>query len=133
ATRGAEVFRKSCSSCHRLDGIGFEVGPNLAAMKNRGAEAILLNVLDPNREVNPQFLAYTAITVDGQIVNGMIRQENSTSVELVGAEGKSTILLRSELDSLTSTGQSLMPTGLDQQVTPEDMVSLIEFILSPRP
>ncbi len=52
--RGAEVFRKTCSVCHQVNGIGHQVGPNLATVTNRGAEAILVNLLDPNREVNPR-------------------------------------------------------------------------------
>ena len=57
-SRGRQVFQKTCAACHRLEGVGHEIGPNLASFRNRGAEAMLVNVLDPNREVNPQYVNY---------------------------------------------------------------------------
>ena len=127
---GRQIFRKSCAACHQLEGQGADLGPNLAAMQNRGDEAILLNVLDPNREVNPQYLAYTAITHEGRIVSGMIRNETATSLELVAADNRATTLLRAEIESLTSTRQSLMPTGLEQQIPPSSMADLIAYLRS---
>ncbi len=85
--RGREVFKKICAACHKLDGMGHEVGPNLAAMQNRGPEAILVNVLDPNREVNPQYVNYVLLTDDGRSLTGMIAAETATSVTLKRAEG----------------------------------------------
>jgi putative membrane-bound dehydrogenase-like protein len=127
---GRTVFRTACASCHRLEGIGHEIGPNLAALQNRGADAILANVLDPNREVNPQYLAYTAFTHDGRVYSGMIRNETATSIELVQADNKSATLLREDIESLISTNQSLMPTGMDQQVPPAAMNDLIGYLRS---
>jgi putative membrane-bound dehydrogenase-like protein len=127
---GRAVFRMACASCHRLEGFGYELGPNLAAMQNRGAEVILINVLDPNREVNPQFLAYAASTHDGRVFAGMIRNETATSIELVQADNKSDTLLRDEIESLSSTHQSLMPTGMERQVSPAAMNDLIGYLRS---
>ena len=56
--RGKQLFQKVCAACHRVEGVGHDIGASLAAMKNRGPEAILVNMLDPNREVNPQFVNY---------------------------------------------------------------------------
>jgi putative membrane-bound dehydrogenase-like protein len=130
---GLAVFRRACATCHQLEGEGHAIGPNLAAMQNRGAETILTNVLEPNREVNPQYLAYTLTTADGRVLSGMIRNETATSIELVAADNKVTTVLRADIDTLTSTGQSLMPTGLEQQITPLEMKDLVGYLLSVRP
>ena len=106
------------------------MGPNLAAMRNRGAEAVLTNVLAPNREVNPQYLAYAATLTDGRVINGMIRNETATSIELVQAENRSQTLLRVEIDELTNTRQSLMPTQLDRDISPQQMNNLIQYLLT---
>jgi putative heme-binding domain-containing protein len=53
AQRGKATFRRICSACHRLEDVGHNTGPDLATIKNRGPEAILLALLDPNREVTP--------------------------------------------------------------------------------
>ena len=82
AERGKQVFAKTCAACHKVQGVGHDIGPNLAAMKARGPEAILLNVLDPNREVNPQYLSYAVLTTDGRQLTGMIAAETATSVTL---------------------------------------------------
>jgi putative membrane-bound dehydrogenase-like protein len=128
--RGRQVFRKVCAACHRLEDHGQELGANLAAMRNRGAEAILLNVLDPNREVNPQYVNYVAETEDGRIVTGIIVGETSTSVTLARGEGQRDTLLRREIARLESTGLSIMPEGLEKQIDPQAMADLIAYLLS---
>jgi putative heme-binding domain-containing protein len=128
--RGKEVFQKVCAACHRLEGIGHELAPNLAAMRNRGADAILLNVIDPNREVNPQFLNYTLVTTDGRILTGMIAAETATSVTLRRADNATDTVLRIDIDQLRSTGLSLMPEGLEKQIDKTAMADLIEYLRS---
>jgi putative membrane-bound dehydrogenase-like protein len=128
--RGRQVFRKVCAACHRLEDHGQELGANLAAMRNRGAEAILLNVLDPNREVNPQYVNYVAETEDGRIVTGIIVGETSTSITLARGEGQRDTLLRRQIARLESTGLSIMPEGLEKQVDPQAMADLIAYLLS---
>lgn len=128
--RGKEIFQKNCSQCHKMSGIGFEVGPNLATMKNRGPEAVLLNVLDPNREINPQYLAYVVETRDGLQVSGIVVAETATSVTLQKAEGMKETILRVDIESMRSTGISLMPEGIEQQVDEKAMADLIQFLMA---
>jgi putative membrane-bound dehydrogenase-like protein len=128
ATRGKEVFNKNCSACHRLQNVGHEIGPNLAAMKARGPEAILVNVLDPNREVNPQFLNYLVLTTEGRSLSGMLTAETATSVTLKRQENATDTVLRVDIDQLKSTGQSLMPVGLEKQVDRQAMTDLLEYL-----
>src|SRR4029079_8800025 len=75
AARGREAFRKTCTACHQLEGVGTVVGADLSAIRDRGSESILLNVLDPNREVKPQFLTYVVATDDGRSIAGIITEE----------------------------------------------------------
>jgi putative membrane-bound dehydrogenase-like protein len=128
--RGRAIFQKTCVSCHRLEGKGTEVGPSLTTAKNRGAEFILLNVLDPSREVNPQYVNYVLMTDDGRSVTGLIASETATSVTLRRAEGASETVLRSQIEQLQSTGLSLMPEGLEQQFDAQGMADLIAYLLA---
>jgi putative membrane-bound dehydrogenase-like protein len=128
ANRGHEVFKKNCAACHKLQGVGHEIGPNLAAMKNRGAEAILVNVLDPNREVNPQYLNYLLLTTDGRSLSGVLSAETATSVTLRKQENVSETVLRIDIESLKSSGQSLMPEGMERQINKEAMADLLEYL-----
>ncbi len=127
---GKRHFQKVCAACHRVEGVGYEIGANLAAMKNRGPETILVNLLDPNREVNPQFINYTLTTSDGRILTGMVDAETATSVTLKRGENASDTVLRVNIDELAATGQSLMPEGLEQQLDRQAVADLIAYLMS---
>ncbi|MCC9658629.1 c-type cytochrome [Rhodopirellula sp. JC737] len=127
--RGRGLFRKHCANCHRVEGVGHELGPNLATVRSRGPAFILTNVLDPNREVNPEFLNYAAIDLDGRTYSGVIANETAASITLQRAESAKDSLLRTNLEQLKSTGQSIMPEGLEQQLSPQAMADLIAYLM----
>ena len=129
-SRGKQIFVKSCAACHRLEGVGYELAPNIAAYKFRGPEAILQNVLEPNREVNPQYITYTVITNDERIVTGIISNESETSVTLLRGENGSEIVPRSDISEMKSSKMSLMPEGLESQIDLQGMSDLIAYVLS---
>jgi putative membrane-bound dehydrogenase-like protein len=130
AAKGKAVFQKICATCHKVEGFGHELGPNLATFKARGAEALLLNILDPNSEVNPQYLNYVCELDDGRVLSGMIASETATSVVLRRAENATDTILRGSISELRSTGQSLMPEGMEKDIPPQTMADLIAYLLS---
>ncbi len=126
--RGRVVFEKRCSSCHRLRGIGKSIGADLAALKDRTGKALLTAILDPNRAVEAKFLSYTAVTSDGKSVSGMLLSETGNSVTLVSTDGKEHVLLRRDLDQLISSQRSLMPEGLEKDLSKQDIADVITFV-----
>ena len=64
--KGRAVFRKACVACHRLENVGVSIGANLVGIGKSGSGSILLNILDPNRDVKPDHLMYTVTTKTGQ-------------------------------------------------------------------
>jgi putative heme-binding domain-containing protein len=72
-------------------------------------------------------------TLEGRLLNGIIVAETATSLTLRRAEGKEDTVLRSEIDALSSTGKSLMPDGLEQDITPEQMADVLAFVKSITP
>ncbi|MGE5191410.1 MAG: c-type cytochrome [Deltaproteobacteria bacterium] len=128
--KGKLHFQKVCAACHRLDNVGTEIGPNLATLQNRGAEAILLNVLDPNREVNPQYVNYVLVTTEGKSITGLIAAETATSVTLKRQENATDTVLRVNIDELRSTGLSIMPEGLEKQLDQQAFADLIAYLMS---
>lgn len=127
-TRGKAAFAKSCAACHRVEGVGFELAPNLATFQFRGAEAILQNIIEPNREVNPQYLNYTVLTKDDRIVTGMIADESATSVTLLKGENVRETILRSDIAEMKSSKLSLMPEGLENQLDLQTMADLLTYL-----
>jgi len=128
--RGRESFRKNCSGCHQLENIGRTLGADLHAIGDRGAEAVLLNILDPNREVRPNYLVYMLSTTDGQVRNGLIVGETANSLSITQADGTSRTVLRSEIEALQNTGRSFMPQGFEKQITVQEMADLLAYLLA---
>ena len=127
--RGRTLFRKHCAVCHKADGFGHEIGPNLATIKMRGPETILVNVLDPNREVNPQYVNYIVLTEEGRTVTGMIAAESASTITLRRAESASDTVLRVEIDQLTNTGLSIMPEGMEELIDKQSMADIIAYLM----
>ena len=93
-----------------------QVGPDLGPLSNRGAAFFLSNILDPNREVDLRYQAYTVVTASGTEVSGILLDETDASIMLLAADGKRTVVPRDELELLQATGRSLMPEGFEQQI-----------------
>ena len=128
--RGRVIFEKRCASCHRLRGIGKSIGADLAALKDRTSKAMLTAILDPNRAVEAKFLSYTAVTTAGKSVSGMLLSETGNSVTLVSTDGKEHVLLRRDLDQLISSQRSVMPEGLEKDLSKQDISDVITFVQS---
>ena len=129
-SRGRQVFQKICASCHRLEGVGHEIGPNLASFRNRGAEAILVNVLDPNREVNPQYINYVLITDDGRSLTGLVAGETASGVTLRRGDDASDTVPRANIEELRATGLSIMPEGIEKQIDQQAMADLLSYLMN---
>ena len=133
ARRGAAVFAKHCLACHQMQGQGYRVGPDLSGVGSRPSAALLEDILDPSKEVSPDFFNYTLITKGGQILSGLIISETATSVRLRRNEGVEDVVLRREIDELRVSGKSLMPEGFEQAITLRDMADLLHFLHRPVP
>jgi putative membrane-bound dehydrogenase-like protein len=128
--KGQALFVEQCNKCHLLEGKGFAVGPDLAAIGNRGAEAILLNIIDPNREINPAYVNYIVETTDWETYSGIISSETATSLTLQRASGEADTILRVNIESAESAELSLMPEGLEEAIDPQAMADLIAYLVS---
>jgi len=126
--RGKEVFAKRCSVCHRLQDAGFVVGPDLAALANKSTEYLLISILDPSRQVDSRYIEYLATTKSGRSLTGILASETATSITLKGQEGKEQVLLRADLDELQSTGKSLMPEGLEKDLSKQDLADVMAYV-----
>src|SRR5262249_21739200 len=129
ADRGRSVFERECLACHTLGTQGHAVGPNLAGVRRRTAEEILVNILDPNREASPEFHEYTVALDDGRILSGLVAAETPASVTLKGRDAVEQTILRRNVAETASPGKSPMPEGLEKPISPTEMRDLITFLL----
>lgn len=128
--RGKAVFKKNCATCHRLENEGFQVGADLlAALKTKTKDTLLIDILDPNREVDARYVNYLVLTKNGQTFSGVIASETASSLVLRRAELATDTILRADIDQIRSTAKSLMPEELEKQLTPAELADVIAYLL----
>ncbi len=128
-TDGKSVFLKLCSTCHQSqDGDGIRVGPDTVTFSGIGREVLLTRILDPHREVAPQYQTYVFTLDDKSILTGIIESESPTMVTLLFPGGTRQSFPREKVKSMKGLGQSLMPEGLENAFTHQDMADLIGFL-----
>ncbi len=129
-SKGKTIFKKVCAQCHRLEGVGHDLGLPLATVKSKGKEGILQHILAPNSNINPQYVNYVVVTDAGRAITGMIAAETANSITLKRAEGESDTVLRDQIDELVDTGMSIMPEGLEKQLSKQDIADLLAYLMS---
>ena len=129
-TKGKAIFKESCAACHKLEGVGEAVGPDLASIKQRGLESVLVNIIDPNREVLPQYYTYLLTTDEDVVISGMIAAETANTVTIRKTDGMSETVQRVNIQSLRSTGLSAMPEGLEEKLDLRAMAELLAYLNS---
>jgi putative heme-binding domain-containing protein len=131
--RGKAVFAKSCAACHALDGVGHAVGPDLAALANKSPLYLLSEVFDPSRNLDSRYSEYQAITKDERTVSGILAAETATEITLRGQQGKDETVLRTDIQVLRGTSKSLMPEGLEKEVSKQDAADLLAYLTANEP
>jgi putative heme-binding domain-containing protein len=126
--RGERVFERECMTCHKLGERGHAVGPNLASVQRRTPDELLLHIIDPNREVAPDYLEYAVSLDDGRILSGLIVAESAASLTLRRPGGAEDTVLRTNIEAIAGTGKSLMPEGLEARVSAQEMADVIAFL-----
>ena len=130
--RGRGLFAKHCATCHRLDGVGNEVGADLNTVATKPKRTILESILDPSRAVEDRFLDYAVTLSDGRVVTGILIEETSTSVTIRDQEGTSRQIPRGDIEQLRSMGRSFMPEGLEKDLQTQDISDIIAYLQTDR-
>lgn len=129
ADRGAELYRKHCLTCHAARS-GKGAGPPLTALTQLRPHAMIDAILHPNRAIEPAYAAYQVQTRDGRVLTGVIRREQAAALQLVDAEGRTTSLLRADVERLRRLETSLMPSQWTRVLKPKDVADLTRLLRS---
>lgn len=130
AVKGRAVFMKTCVACHKLGKEGLEVGPDLRTVAQHPPEKLLVNILDPNLDIQPGYHAYNCQLKSGEQLFGMLAVENAVSITLKLPDATTRAILRSDIARLESVNLSLMPEGLEAGLSKQDLADLIAFLKS---
>jgi putative membrane-bound dehydrogenase-like protein len=110
--KGKALFTENCLKCHGYKGEGRSIAPDLTGMGVHGKMELLVNVIDPNRVVETNYISFNVRLKNGDVFNGLVAKETKDMVVLKNNEGDREIR-RSDIDLMQSTGLSLMPEGLE--------------------
>ncbi|MBX6315164.1 MAG: HEAT repeat domain-containing protein, partial [Isosphaeraceae bacterium] len=130
--RGALVFEKTCAACHQLEGKGARIGPQLDGIGARGADRLMEDILDPNRNVDQAFRMTTLALTDGRIVSGLLLREEGEVLVLADSQGQEVRIPRDMVEERTVSPLSPMPANLADQIDESAFYDLIAYLLSRR-
>jgi putative membrane-bound dehydrogenase-like protein len=127
---GRLVFGRVCASCHRLFDDGGDVGPDLTGSQRANLDYVLENVLDPSAVVAPDYQMTILETKDGRILTGIIKQENEKTLTM-RTQNESVVVPTNEVESRNRSPVSMMPEGLFDKLTQEEVRDLVGYLASP--
>jgi putative heme-binding domain-containing protein len=130
--RGRVVFEQVCANCHRLNGLGRDVGPDLATIRNRPVPLILDDIIVPSRAIAQNYESYVVETRSGGIVIGVLSAETPTTITIRREGGHEDVIRRDDVRAMRITDLSAMPADVDQRVTIDQMADLLEFLKTAR-
>lgn len=132
AGRGMDVFRSqqaACSACHAIGYVGGNIGPDLTGIHRIRSDYDLLEaIVYPSASFVRSYETVQAMTWDGRIVSGMIADEDAQSITLTTGIDQRVRIERDDIDSLRPGAVSIMPAGLDQQLTAQQLADLLAFL-----
>ncbi|MFG0336208.1 MAG: PVC-type heme-binding CxxCH protein, partial [Maioricimonas sp. JB049] len=125
---GAAVFRKICAQCHKMYGDGAEVGPDITRNGRNNWEQLLSNVFDPSLVIGPGYQARQLLTVEGRVLTGLPVEETERRVILKIQGGKLETIPREEIEEYRTSEVSMMPEGIEKQLTPQELADLFAYL-----
>lgn len=118
-----------CFKCHTIDGRGGKVGPDLSrAVGNMNRVQLIQSILEPSREIAPQYVAWTFEMKDGRVVTGMVVHENEGKTIVGDPEGKLTEIKTHDVETRTPQKTSVMPEKLADKMTLQELRDLLAFL-----
>ena len=126
---GRAVFQKTCANCHVLYGVGRKLGPDITGSNRKNIDYLLENIVDPSASVGADFRAVTVVLASGRVLNGVISEQNERTLTLQTAQEPVT-LDRQQIEEVKQTSLSIMPDGLLQNLSPEQIRDLFGYLMS---
>jgi putative membrane-bound dehydrogenase-like protein len=127
--RGQKVFENTCAKCHKFEGKGHTVGPELDGA-GRDIEYLLINILDPNRVVGAPYFTRLVTLKSGRVESGLLAAEDAASVTLKGENDALKVIPRKDIDDIEVSKKSVMPEGLAGGMKPGEFRDLVRYLMA---
>jgi putative heme-binding domain-containing protein len=134
-TNGKQLFTiANCASCHKLGGVGVEIGQDLSKLDPQYTPLdVLKHILEPSAKVEDKYASYIFETDDGRTLTGLILEETAEEVKIIEnplLKTEPVLLKKSEIAGRKKSPTSLMPKGLLDKLTREEILDLLAYILA---
>ncbi len=129
---GKEIFRVkgTCSKCHKVHGHGNEVGPDLSEIGSKlSREALFVSILNPNAGISHNYEAYSVVTLDGLVLNGILVSQTDDQVTIKTKEAVERTIKRDDIDEMVKQTISLMPDNLHQNLSVQELLDLVDYMV----
>jgi len=130
---GKKLFTAKCAACHTLHAVGGIVGPDLTPFKRDDVPNLLLHIVNPSAEIREGYECSVIITASGRTLTGIVVEKDARVVVLRSADGQRIVLPKDDIESLGVTGISLMPEGLLDGVSDQEVRDLFAYLRSGQP
>ncbi len=133
AKAGVPIFKKLCAQCHKMHGEGVEVGPDITSNGRADFDQLLSNIFDPSLVIGSGYQSVTVNTKQGQVINGLIVEDNAQRVVLKVQGGELKTVARKDVEEQFTSKLSMMPEDLEKQLRPQEIVDLLAYLSLDRP
>ena len=130
---GETHYQARCAACHTLFFKGGKVGPGLTAYQRDDLETLLPSVIDPDAEIREGYENFLVKIRDGRLLSGFLAENGANTITLRSFDGSDSIIPRSEIEELKPTGHSLMPAGLLDDLSDQELRDLFAYIRISQP
>ena len=124
---GQILFTQKCASCHVLYGRGSNVGPDLTGGDRKNLNYLLENIIDPNASVADTYRASKFVLTDGRLITGVVLQKTDRTTKIQSATSIE-VLDNNDIEASQKTELSLMPDGLFENMTDEEITNLLQYL-----
>lgn len=133
AVKGQLIFSKVCGQCHKMYGEGAEVGPEITLNGRNDFTQLLSNIFDPNLVIGAGYRSCTVITDDGRALSGLLAEDSPERVVLKVQGGKVEIIPRNTIEEYKLSELSLMPEGIEKQLSRQEIADLMAYVILDKP
>jgi len=127
---GKALFEQHCGSCHKLFGLGQQLGPDLTSANRKDRDFLLVSIVDPSSIIRREYLATAIRTKDERILTGIIQKNESGKITLQPQRGESIDIPVDEIAEMKPSEVSLMPEDLHRNLSPQSLRDLFEYLQS---
>jgi putative heme-binding domain-containing protein len=130
--KGRAVFEQVCAKCHKLNGVGQDVGPDLGTIRHRPSHSILADIIMPNASIAQNYESYVVETASSGIITGVMSAQTPATITIRQEAGRDEVIRRADIKEMRVSTLSAMPADLDRQITIDQMADLLRFLKSAR-